>query len=80
MNDQLGLAMLGAEWKNMAFEDFFKIYLYGLYMCISIHKEQRQLKRNFQFKGNGGVSILTEDLRPTCLECTSVLSMVESCG
>jgi len=49
MNDQLGLAMLGAEWKNMAFEDFFKIYLYGLYMCISIHKDSS--KEIFSSKG-----------------------------
>ena len=34
MNDHSGLAMLGAEWKNTAFEDFFKsIYLYKLHMC-----------------------------------------------
>ena len=52
MNDQLGLAMLGAEWKNMAFEDFFKIYLYRLYMCIScisIHKDSS--KEIFSSKG-----------------------------
>lgn len=32
MNDQLGLAMLGAEWKNIAFEDFFKM-IYMDYIC-----------------------------------------------
>lgn len=40
MNDQLGLAMLGAEWKSTAFEDFFKmIYKYRLYMCKGINKD-----------------------------------------